>query len=84
MQSLPEEVYGTIHSALINSANDKEATVRVQVAIVLGKLVHGEDLEAIEEGVQSLADIVRNMMQFDPSPDVRRAALPGVHTKINK
>ena len=67
-----------------NSAKDKEATVRVQVAIVLGKLVHGEDLEAIEEGVQSLADILRNMMQFDPSPDVRRAALPGVHTQLNK
>jgi hypothetical protein len=23
-------------------------------------------------------------MQFDPSPDVRRAALPGVHTQLNK
>ena len=84
VQSLPEEVYGTIHSALINSANDKDAAVRVQVAIVLGKLAHGEDLEAIEEGAQSLTDILRNLMQFDPSPDVRRAALPGVHTQLNK
>ena len=51
VQSLPKEVYGTIHSALINSANDKDAAVRVQVAIVRRKLAHGEDLVAIEEGV---------------------------------
>ena len=76
VQSLSEEVSGTIHSALINSANDKDAAVRVQVAIVLRKLAHGEDLAAIGEGVQSLTDILRNLVQFDPSPDVRRAALP--------
>ena len=84
VQSLPEEVYTTMHSALLNSANDKDATVRVQVAVVLGKLAHGEDLAAIEEGVQSLTDILRNLMQFDPSPEVRRAALPGVHAQLNK
>ena len=84
VQSLSEEVYGTIHSALLNLANDKDAAVRVQVAIVLGRLAHGEDLAAIEEDVQSLTDILRNLMQFDPSPDVRRAALPGVHTQLNK
>ena len=73
VQSLPEEVYRMMHSAIVNSANDKDAAARVQVAIVLGKLAHGEDLAAIEEGVQSLTDILRN---FDPSPSVRRAALP--------
>ena len=51
------------------------------MAIVPGKLAHGEDLEAIEGGVQSL---IRILMQFDPSPDVRRAAPPGVHTQLNK
>ena len=80
VQSLPEEVYGTIHSALINSVNAKDAAVCVQVGIVLGKLARSEDLAVIEDGVQSLTDILRNLMQFDPSPDVRRAALPGVHT----
>ena len=84
VQSLPEEVYGTLHSTLINSANDKDATVRVQVVIVIGKLAHGEDLPAREGGVQSLTEILRNLMQFDPSPEVRRAALPGVHTQLNK
>jgi condensin complex subunit 3 len=84
VQSLPEEVYGTMHSTLINSANDKDATVRVQVVIVLGKLAHGEDLPAREGSVQSLTEILRNLMQFDPSPEVRRAALPGVHTQLNK
>jgi hypothetical protein len=44
VQSLPEEVYGAMHTALINSANDKDAAVRVQVVIVLGKLARGEDL----------------------------------------
>jgi len=68
----------------VNSANDKDATVRVQVVIVLGKLAHGEDLPAREGGVQSLTEILRNLMQFDPSPEVRRAALPGVHTQLNK
>jgi len=84
VQSLPEAVYGMMHSVLINSANDKDATVRVQVVIVLGKLARGEDLPAREGGVQSLTDILRNLMQFDPSPEVRRAALPGVHTQLNK
>ena len=84
VQSLPEEVYGTIHSALIKSSNDKDTAVRVHVAIVLGKLAHSEDLEAIEGGVKSLTNILWNLMQFDPSPDVRRAALPGVHTQLNK
>ena len=81
VQSLPEEVSGTIHSALINSANDKDAAARVQVAIVLGEFAHGEDLAVIEEGIQSLTDILRNLVQFDPSPDVRRAALPGHATQ---
>ena len=49
VQSLPEQVYGTIHSALINSTNDKDATVRVQVAIMLGNLACGEDLAVIED-----------------------------------
>jgi condensin complex subunit 3 len=84
VQSLPEEVYDSIHSALLNSANDKDAAVRVQVVIVLGKLACGEDLLETEEGGQSLTDILRNLMQFDPSPEVRRAALPGVHTQLNK
>ena len=73
-----------IHSALINSANDKDAAVRIQVAIVRGKLAHGEDLAVIGEGVQSLTDIMRNLMQFDPSLDVRHAALPCVYTQLNK
>ena len=84
VQSLPEEVYGAMHSALIHSANDKDAAVRVQVAIILGKLARGEDLAEAEEGVQSLTDILRNLMQFDLSPEVRRAALPGVHTQLDK
>ena len=61
----------------------KNTTVLVQVAIVLGKFAHSEDLVAIEEGVQSLTDILRVLMQLDPSPEVRRAALPGVHTPLN-
>ena len=73
-----------MHSALINSANDKDTAVRVQVAIVLGNLKHCEDFEAIEEGVQSLTDILRNLTQFDPSPDARRAALSDVNMQINK
>jgi len=84
VQSLSEEAYGAMHAALVNSANDKDAAVRVQVVIVLGKLACGEDLEVTEGGVQSLTDILRNLMQFDPSPEVRRAALPGVHTQLNK
>ena len=70
VQSLPEEVYSTMHSALINSANDKDAAV----------LAHGEDPAAVEEGVHSLTDILRNLTQFDPSPDVR----PAVHMQLNK
>ena len=84
VQSLPEDVYSAMHSALVNSANDKDAAVRVQVVIVLGKLARGEDLAETEVGVQSLKDILRNVVQFDPSPDVRRAALPGVHTQLDK
>ena len=42
----------------------KNTTVLVQVAIVLGKFAHSEDLVAIEEGVQSLTDILRVLMQL--------------------
>jgi condensin complex subunit 3 len=84
VESLPDGLYDSMHSALINSANDKDAAVRVQVVIVLGKLARGEDIVETEEGVQSLTDILQNLMRYDPSPEVRRAALPGVHTQINK
>ena len=84
VQSLPEDVYSAMHSALVNSANDKDAAVRAQVVTILGKLACGEDLAETEGGAQSLTDILRNLMQFDPSPEVRRAALPGVHTQLNK
>ena len=49
VQNFPEEVSGTMHSALPNSANDKDAAARVEVAIVLGELAHGEDLAVIED-----------------------------------
>ena len=73
-----------MHTGLINSANDKDAAVRVQVVIVLGKLARGEDLAETEKGAQSLTDTLRNLVEFDPSPDVRRAALPGMHMQLNK
>jgi len=63
-----EDLYTTLRAALLERARDKEPYVRVQAVIALAKLQDGEDPNELPEGEPSLADILVDVLQFDPSP----------------
>ncbi|KAG8932901.1 hypothetical protein FRC01_011776 [Tulasnella sp. 417] len=71
---MDEELYLALHSALLERIRDKENSIRVQAVIALAKL-QGENPEEMEEEEQSVSDVLIDVLQHDPSPDVRRAAL---------
>jgi condensin complex subunit 3 len=52
---------------LLDRARDKEAAVRVQAALGLAKLQSGEDEDDLEDGEESLADILLDLLRYDPA-----------------
>ncbi|KAG8985209.1 hypothetical protein FRB93_006052 [Tulasnella sp. JGI-2019a] len=72
---IDEELYLTMRSALLERVRDKEVAVRVQAVVSLGNLQEGDNPEELEEGEQSLTQVLVDILQYDPAPDVRRAAL---------
>ncbi|KAG8843652.1 hypothetical protein FRB96_003876 [Tulasnella sp. 330] len=72
---IDEELYLTMRAALLERVRDKEVFVRVQAVVSIGNLQEGDNLEDLEEGEQSLTEVLVDILQYDPAPDVRRAAL---------
>ncbi|KAG8963687.1 hypothetical protein FRC00_005396 [Tulasnella sp. 408] len=71
---MEEDLYLALRSALLERIRDKETPVRVQAVIALAKL-QGDNPEEMEEEEQSVSEVLVDVLQYDPSPDVRRAAL---------
>lgn len=57
----------SLKKCLLDRARDKEAAVRVQAALGLAKLQSGEDEDDLEEGEESLADILLDLLRYDPA-----------------
>lgn len=81
LESIDDDLYGKLKTALLGRASDKEPSVRVQAIIALAKLQGGEE-EEIEVGVGpendkrlDVAAILIRLLRHDPSAEVRRAAL---------
>lgn len=62
-----DDVYQSLKRCLLDRARDKEAVVRVQAALGLAKLSSGEDEEELEEGEESLAEVLLDLLRYDPA-----------------
>jgi condensin complex subunit 3 len=63
-----DDLYVALRSSLLERSKDKEASVRVQAALGLAKLQSGEDDDDLEEGQESLEQVLLDMLRFDPAP----------------
>lgn len=65
-----EELYVNLEAALLERVRDKEVAVRVQAVVSLGKLQDGEDPDDLDDGEQSLTELLVDVLQYDPAPYV--------------
>ncbi|KIM27971.1 hypothetical protein M408DRAFT_70480 [Serendipita vermifera MAFF 305830] len=72
---LDEELYSTLRHSILERIQDKESAVRVQAVIAVGKLQKGEDPQTVSADEAALVDVLCDVLQYDTSADVRRAAL---------
>ncbi|WRT70673.1 uncharacterized protein IL334_007671 [Kwoniella shivajii] len=72
---MDDDLYVVLRESLLDRSRDKEAAVRVQAALGLAKLQSGEDEDELEEGQESLGEVLLDLLRFDPAAEVRRAAL---------
>ncbi|THH31051.1 hypothetical protein EUX98_g3136 [Antrodiella citrinella] len=77
---IDEDLFELLRSILLERLRDKESVVRVQAAISLCKISVADDPDASP----SIAHLLIDSLQYDTSPDVRRAVLvtipPGGNT----
>ncbi|KAJ2914546.1 hypothetical protein MD484_g5881, partial [Candolleomyces efflorescens] len=73
-----EDTYSLLREGLIERLNDKETLIRAHAAAALSKLVGSEDPDEMEEGEQSVLDILLEVLATDSSAEVRRASLLNV------
>ncbi|TDL22781.1 ARM repeat-containing protein [Rickenella mellea] len=71
LDEVDDEIFQPLHEALTERAEDKEPLVRMHAVIALAKLLVAAD----EEGARETTDLLVDILKFDPSPEVRRAAL---------
>ncbi|KAI8324774.1 hypothetical protein GQ54DRAFT_295938 [Martensiomyces pterosporus] len=67
---IDEDLYFDLIKQLSERIRDKEASIRVHAAIALSKLQSGEDADGGE-----VTEALLNLLQHDPSAEVRRAVL---------
>ena len=80
LDSLDDEYYRLVRTALLKRMRDKEPTVRVQAAIGLGRLAgdqggEGQDEDMEDETDGLLLDRLLEILQNDSSADVRKTLL---------
>ncbi|KAF9431507.1 hypothetical protein BGZ76_000225 [Entomortierella beljakovae] len=72
--ALDDDLYTQLKESLLERIRDKEAAVRVQAVFALSKL-QGDDEEGGIETEDNVVQKLVDLMQHDPSADVRRSAL---------
>ena len=80
LDSIDDEHYVLLETALLKRLKDRESTVRVQAVLGLGRLAgqDGEDEEITNNGLsnaEGLTSKLLHSLRNDPSADVRRALL---------
>lgn len=73
LEAVDEKLFQTLKSFLLSRARDKEAAVRVQAVIALTKLQTADDDD--DEDSEDIKQALIETLRFDPSAEVRRAAL---------
>ncbi|KAK7023043.1 nuclear condensing complex subunit [Favolaschia claudopus] len=73
---IDEDSYLSLRESLIErSTCDKESTIRAQAVSALARLIGSEDPSELQDGEKSILDVLLDVMNSDPAPEVRRAAL---------
>lgn len=67
MRCNSEDTYSMLREGLIERLNDKETLIRAHAAAALSKLVGSEDPDEMEEGEQSVLDILLEVLATDPA-----------------
>lgn len=65
-----EEIYMSLRASLLDRIHDKETPVRVQAVIALSKLAGSEDAAEVEDGEQTVNEVLIETLNYDPSPCV--------------
>jgi len=68
-----------MRGALLGRLHDKEPQIRAISATSLAKLLLTEEPDDITEGETSILEALVDVLKYDTSPDVRRAALVNIH-----
>ncbi|KAG6819105.1 hypothetical protein H0H93_015408 [Arthromyces matolae] len=76
---IDHDIYTELRSSLMDRINDREVPVRVQAVIALSKLAGTEEPDEVEEGEQSVQELLLDVLKNDSSAEVRRAALLNLH-----
>ena len=74
-----EELYSTLRQSILERIQDKEAAVRVQAVIAIGKLQKGEDPQTINSDEAALIDVLCDVLQYDTSASVTFLNLPCIY-----
>ncbi|KZV97200.1 hypothetical protein EXIGLDRAFT_833051 [Exidia glandulosa HHB12029] len=70
--AIDEKLYRSLRAGFLARTEDKEVPVRVQTVVALGKMQASDDPDDREEKIE---DVLLDILQHDPSGDVRRTAL---------
>lgn len=76
LDSIDDDLYHTLRGGLLKRIRDKEASVRVQAVMGLGRLAgNDEEDEGGDESTSALLERLIDIMQNDTSADVRKTLL---------
>jgi condensin complex subunit 3 len=68
LTDISDDLYVLLRQSLLERSKDKESVVRVQAALGLAKLQSGEDEADLEDGEESLGDVLLDLLRYDPAP----------------
>ncbi|CAL1698734.1 unnamed protein product [Somion occarium] len=68
---IDEDLYKLLRETLIERVKDKEVPIRVQATIALSRICGADE----EDEKPTIIDVLQETVQYDPSAEVRRAAL---------
>ena len=74
-----EGLYQEMRGALLGRLHDKEPQIRAISATSLAKLLFTEEPDDVTEGETSILEALVDVLKYDTSPEVRRAALVNIH-----
>jgi condensin complex subunit 3 len=67
MLTASDDLYVLLRQSLLERSRDKDTAVRVQAALGLAKLQDGEDEDELEEGEESLSEVLLDLLRYDPA-----------------